>query len=77
VVEANEKVVGCLESGDCFGEASYVSDTKRTTTVKADHSVTVLSVSSTLLEQASAACQLRFIKVFLRALIQRLQGGQN
>jgi serine/threonine protein kinase len=77
VVEANETVVGCLESGDCFGEASYVSDTKRTTTVKADHSVTVLSVSSTLLEQASAACQLRFIKVFLRALIQRLQGGQN
>jgi hypothetical protein len=31
-------------------------------------------VSSTLLEQSSSACQLRFNKVFLRSLIERLQG---
>jgi hypothetical protein len=31
-------------------------------------------VSSTLMEQASSACQLRFNKVFLRSLIERLQG---
>jgi serine/threonine protein kinase len=74
LVEANERVVGCLESGDCFGEASYVSDVKTSSTVKADQSVTVLSVSATLLEQVSAACQLRFNKVFLRTLIMRLQG---
>jgi serine/threonine protein kinase len=77
LVEVNEKVVGCLESGDCFGEANYGSDVKTTSTVKAEESVTVLSVSSTLLEQASAACQLRFNKVFLRALIMRLQGSQS
>jgi serine/threonine protein kinase len=75
LVEANERVVGCLESGDCFGEASYVSDVKTSSTVKADQSVTVLSVSATLLEQVSAACQLRFTKVFLRTLIMRLQGA--
>ena len=75
LVESNEKIVGCLDSGDCFGEASYVSDVKTSSTVKADQSVTVLSVSATLLEQVSAACQLRFNKVFLRTLIMRLQGG--
>jgi hypothetical protein len=36
--------------------------------------VTILRVSSTLMEQVSSACQLRFNKVFLRALIPRLQG---
>jgi hypothetical protein len=34
-------------------------------------------VSSTLLEQASSSCQLRFNKVFLRSLIERLQGIGN
>jgi serine/threonine protein kinase len=77
LVEANENVVGCLESGDCFGEASYVSDVKTSSTVKADQSVTLLSVSATLLEQVSAACQLRFNKVFLRTLIMRLQGAHT
>ena len=39
--------------------------------------VTVLKVSSTLLEQVSAACQLRFNRVFLRNLIGRLQSGEQ
>jgi serine/threonine protein kinase len=76
LVVSNENVVGGLNSGDCFGEASYVSDVKTTSTVKAEQSVTLLSVSSTLLEQVSSACQLRFNKVFLRTLIMRLQGAQ-
>jgi len=38
--------------------------------------VTVLKVSSTLLEQVSASCQLRFNRVFLRALISRLQSAE-
>jgi serine/threonine protein kinase len=77
LVEANENVVGCLDRGDCFGEASYVSDVKTSSTIKADQSVTLLSVSATLLEQVSAACQLRFNKVFLRTLIMRLQGAHS
>jgi hypothetical protein len=32
-------------------------------------------VSSTLLETLSASCQLRFNRMFLRTLIQRLQGS--
>ena len=50
---------------------------KRNSTIRADDSVTVLSVSATLLEQVSTDCQLRFNKVFLRSLIRRLQGSNG
>jgi eukaryotic-like serine/threonine-protein kinase len=58
-----------------------VQGAKRTATIRANSAVTVLKVSSTLLEQVSASCQLRFNRVFLRNLIGRLQnaerGGNN
>ncbi|NNF67234.1 MAG: protein kinase [Gammaproteobacteria bacterium] len=73
VVQRGTAAVGGLQMGDCFGETSYVQDARRTATIKADRSVTLLRVSSTLLEQVSAACQLRFTKMFLRSLIHRLQ----
>ena len=68
--------IGLLASGDCFGEASYVQGAKRTATILAADDVTVLKVSSTLLEQVSASCQLRFNRVFLRSLISRLQSTE-
>jgi len=73
-VEANGKNLGKLANGDCFGETSYVRGAKRQASIKADGPVTILRVSSTLMEQVSSSCQLRFNKVFLRALITRLQG---
>jgi CRP-like cAMP-binding protein len=69
--------LGYLESGDCFGETSYVRGAKRTATIIASGAVTVMKVSSTLLEQVSAECQLRFNKVFLRSMIARLQGTET
>jgi CRP-like cAMP-binding protein len=72
-VERHGQPIGMLQSGECFGEASYVPGAKRTATIQAVDSVTALKVSSTLLEQVSASCQLRFNQVFLRALIGRLQ----
>lgn len=72
-VMRNTKAVGQLDAGDCFGETSYVRGAKRLATIKALSAVTLMKVSSTLLEQSSAACQLRFNKVFLRSLISRLQ----
>jgi CRP-like cAMP-binding protein len=77
MVESSGNSVGRLAKGDCFGETSYVSEAKRTATIRAEDQVTILSVSSALLEQVSAACQLRFNKVFLRSLIQRLQGSSS
>ncbi|ANO50876.1 serine/threonine-protein kinase [Woeseia oceani] len=76
-VEANHKKLGVLEAGDCFGETSYVRGAKRTASIRATGAVTILRVSSTLMEQVSASCQLRFNKVFLRSLITRLQGDGN
>jgi CRP-like cAMP-binding protein len=64
-------------NGDCFGETSYVRGAKRQASIKADGAVTILRVSSTLMEQVSSSCQLRFNKVFLRSLITRLQGHNS
>jgi serine/threonine protein kinase len=74
-VERHASRMGILDTGDCFGETSYVEGAKRTATIRAATAVTVLKVSSTLLEQVSASCQLRFNRVFLRSLIGRLQSG--
>ena len=74
LVEANGDNVGSMSNGQCFGETSYVRGAKRQASIKADGPVTILRVSSTLMEQVSSSCQLRFNKVFLRSLITRLQG---
>jgi serine/threonine protein kinase len=74
-VQSGRRQTGVLAEGDCFGEASYVRGARRTATIKAQVPVTLVRVSSTLLEQSSSSCQLRFNKVFLRSLIERLQGN--
>jgi serine/threonine protein kinase len=74
-VQSNGNSAGTLANGECFGETSYVRGAKRQASIKANGAVTILRVSSTLMEQVSSACQLRFNKVFLRSLIQRLQGA--
>lgn len=76
-VTKNHKLVGLLRPGDCFGEMGYINKTKRTATIEADGHVTVLRVNSTLIEQVTKDCQLRFCKVFLRTLIQRLSKTTN
>ena len=77
VVMRHGRQVGQLGTGDCFGEASYVPGARRSASVHTAGTVTLLKVGATLLEQASAACQLRFNRVFLRALIERLQKSEQ
>jgi eukaryotic-like serine/threonine-protein kinase len=74
-VERHGVRLGAIETGECFGEASYVPGAKRSATIRALEGVAVLKVSSTLLEQVSASCQLRFNRVFLRTMITRLQAS--
>jgi len=69
--------VGSIETGGCFGEAAYSEGPRRDSTITAEGPVTLLKVTATLLEQTSIACQLRFNKVFLRELIERLQRGRK
>ncbi len=75
-VERLGKTVGVLPVGECFGETGFVRGARRLATIRAEGAVTVLKVSSTLLEQVSAPCQLRFNRAFLRSLIARLQGSE-
>jgi len=76
-VESHGQTTGMLSVGECFGETSYVPGAKRTATIRAADAVTALKVSSTLLEQVSASCQLRFNRMFLRSLISRLQNADR
>lgn len=76
-VARGESVVGRVETGGCFGEAAYSEGARRDTYITAESPVTLLKVTATLLEQASLACQLRFNKVFLRELIERLQRSRK
>jgi serine/threonine protein kinase len=76
-VRSGRRENGTIGAGQGFGETSYVRGARRTATIAAKTDVRLLRVSSTLLEQASSACQLRFNTVFLRSLIERLQGLGN
>ncbi len=64
--------ISTLRVGDCFGEMGYLSKIERTATIVADSDVVVLKINSTLMERVSVTCQLRFNKVFLQTLIERL-----
>lgn len=66
------QLIGHLREGDCFGEMGYLNRIKRTASVTADGPVALMKVNSTLIEQVTSDCQLRFYKVFLKVLIERL-----
>jgi serine/threonine protein kinase len=73
----NGEIIGRIETGGCFGEAAFAEGSRRDTVIEADGNVMLLKVTATLLEQASVSCQLRFNKVFLRELVERLQRGKR
>lgn len=76
-VSRNGEVVGRIDTGGCFGEASFAEGSRRDSVIEAEGQVTLLKVTATLLEQSSISCQLRFHKVFLKELIGRLQRGKR
>lgn len=71
-VRKGEKAISALSKGDCFGEMGYLSKTRRTASIVAKDDVSLLKINSSLMERASLTCQLRFNKVFLMTLIERL-----
>jgi serine/threonine protein kinase len=76
-VSRDKDVVGHVDTGGCFGEAAFAEGARRDSVIDAEGPVTLLKITATLLEQTSIACQLRFNKVFLRELIERLQRGKK
>lgn len=71
-IRKENQPIGNLHEGDCFGEMAYLSKTERSATISARERVQLLKINSTLIEQVSVDCQLRFSKVFLRTLVKRL-----
>ena len=61
-----------LRPGDCFGEMGFIAGKERTASIFATSNVTALKVRASLIERVSLNCQLRFHKVFLNTLVERL-----
>jgi serine/threonine protein kinase len=68
------KPLATVKAGRCFGELLYFADKtqRRTTTVTARTSITVMEVKAEAMRAASDACQSAFNKACMRVLIERL-----
>lgn len=71
-VRKGDRNVAVLAKGDCFGEMGYLTGEKRTASIFSISDVILLEVNNALIEQATPTCQLRFTKVFLKTLLERL-----
>ena len=71
-VVKNGQAVGAMKQGDCFGEIAFLTRQPRNATIVARTEVSLMSVSTSLMEQASTETQLRYYRIFLENLIARL-----
>ncbi len=71
-VYKENKIIGVLHEGDCFGEMGYLSKSQRSASIIAQERVQLMKINATLIEQVSIECQLHFSRVFLRTLVKRL-----
>jgi serine/threonine protein kinase len=71
-VMKDNRVVGIMKQGDCFGEIAFLTHQPRNATIVARTEVSLMMVSVTLMEQASTETQLRYYRIFLENLISRL-----
>ena len=67
-----DKVIGIMKQGDCFGEIAFITRRPRVATIVARTDVTLMSVSTSLMEQAPIETQLQYYRIFLENLISRL-----
>ena len=62
-----------LKEGDCFGEMGFLSQTERSATVLAKTDVSLIRVNRATLDRANQETQLRFLKVFVETVVERLK----
>ncbi|MCZ6471201.1 MAG: serine/threonine-protein kinase [Gammaproteobacteria bacterium] len=67
-----DRVIGTMKQGDCFGEIAFITKKPRGATIIARTNVTLMSVSISLMEQASLETQLQYYRIFLENLVLRL-----
>jgi eukaryotic-like serine/threonine-protein kinase len=73
-VAKKNNIIATLDKGDCFGEMAYIDKTnaERSASVVSMMPVMLMKIKSEVLEQASAALQVRFNRAFLKLLVRRL-----
>ncbi|HUR40622.1 MAG TPA: serine/threonine-protein kinase [Verrucomicrobiae bacterium] len=71
-VRKKGKALHTMNKGDAFGEVGFLTKAKRTASVIAQSSALALKINSSLMDQLSQDCQLKFYKVFTETLIYRL-----
>lgn len=72
-IEKNGHQLDTLNEGDCFGEMGFLSSTERTATVNAKTDVALIRINQSTLDRADEGTQLRFLKVFVETVIERLK----
>ncbi len=71
-IDKNGTCIGSLQQGDCFGEMGYLAHITRSASVVAKTGVSIMKINSVTIDRASTDAQLRFLKVFVKVLIERL-----
>lgn len=71
-VVRKDTIIGVMKQGDCFGEIAFITRRPRVATIKARTDVTLMNVSTSLMEQAPVETQLQYYRIFLENLISRL-----
>ena len=72
-IAKNNQIIETLKEGDCFGEMGFLGKTERTATVTAKTDVSLIRVNKATLDRADETTQLRFLKVFVDIVIERLK----
>ncbi len=76
-VKKSGKTIGSMKQGDCFGETAFLTHQPRIATIVARTEVSLMSVSTALMEKASVETQLQYYRIFLETLIMRLSQANN
>lgn len=71
------KTIGMMKQGDCFGEIAFLTQQPRIATIVARTEVSLMTVSTSLMDQASTETQLQYYRIFLENLISRLSQTTN
>jgi eukaryotic-like serine/threonine-protein kinase len=69
----DEQHVDTLQQGCCFGEMGFIANTERTASVVAKTDVSIIRVNASTLDRADESTQLRFLKVFVQTITERLK----
>ncbi len=72
-IEKKQQQLDTLNEGDCFGEMGFLSSTERTATATAKTDVSLIRINQSTLDRADEGTQLRFLKVFVATVVERLK----